>query len=590
MTNIITDDPHHTTAKAVAEALAAVAGPVIGTTATPAKPAITLRPYQVEAKRAIYAEFRIHRSTLLVLATGLGKSVTLADIVADGLARGRSILVLAHRDELIEQLAGTIAAMTGIEVGMELGKRRDASRPSLLVGRGRVIVSSVQTMRNRLDDIPSDAFDLVIIDESQHARAATYEQIIRHFGGKLLGVTATPERGDKKGLGEVFESVAYDMGLLDGIAEGWLVSIRQKRCNVDLDLSCVRKRAGDLAKDQLAEVMESLDMLRKIAVPTVADLEGRQALVFCVSVRHAELQAESIREVMRECGMVGEVACVTGDTPIAIRREMFARYRRGELRVLTGCDVFTEGTDLPTCSLGVMARPTMSRGLYMQMIGRTSRALPGVVDPWPTAAERKAAIAASAKPYALIIDFVDNSGKHDLVKATDLLGLDDDDPDTKEAEKILARGVTDDLMKAIEMARALRFDRDRARLAREGDFFAIFGLVRETARWGRELSEKQRKLLAEKDIPLVGFDRRAANQAITEIIRRQNRKLCNYKQARVLVRARVPLHVVERSGFEDASAAISRLGAANWHPTGDSWWLETLARADQHVGGNATRV
>lgn len=537
-----------------------------------AKPAITLRPYQVEAKRAIYAELRVHRSTLLVLATGLGKTATAAEVVADGVRMGRSILVLAHRDELLAQLREAFERSTGGYVGMELGKQRDASQPHLRgPGQGRVIVSSVQTLRNRLDAIPSDTFDLVIIDEFHHARSPSYEKIIRHFDAKLLGLTATPERGDKKALGEVVESVAYDMPLFDGIREGWLVPIHQKKIG-GVDLSKVKKRAGDFAADQLAEVMESLDMLRAVSVPTVANLAGRQALVFCVSVKHAILQAESIREVMREKGMTGKVACVTGETPTDIRREMFAEYRRGEIMVLTGCEVFLEGTDLPTSSLGVMARPTMSRVLYIQMLGRLSRALPGIVDAWPSASERRAAIAASAKPFALVLDLVDNSGKHDIVKATDLLDGGEEDPDIKEAERILARGETDDLMKAIEMARAARFGRERARLARDGDFFALFGLVRETDRWGREITESQRASLVRGTIPLAGIDRRGASQAIAEIVRRQAALLCTYKQARALCRWGVPLEYVERFTFAQASAALSNLAAAGWKPGDGSWW------------------
>jgi superfamily II DNA or RNA helicase len=558
-------------------------------TETP-RPTITLRPYQVDARKAIYGEFRSVRSTLLVLPTGTGKTQVFASIVADGVRAGRRVLVLAHRDVLIEQAAKTIARAIDGEVGVEKGDRRDASEPAMLLvkGTGRVVVSSVQTMKRRLAKVPTDSFDLVIRDEAHHCRSDTDQSILAHFASaKILGVTATPNRGDKKALGEVFNSVAYDMSIADAIGEGWLVPVRQRAVDVpELDLSMVSRKRGDFDRNQLAEVMESLDMLRAVSVPTVKFLEGRQALVFCVSVAHATLQAESIREVMRELGLAGEVASLDGSMPKSVQGDIVARFEAGQVRAVTSCDLITEGFDAPPCSLVVMARPTQSKALYLQILGRGTRTLPGVVDGpgTETAAMRRAAIAASAKPDMLVLDLVGNTGKHDMVHAADLLGGDGEDQDVKEAEKILARGDTDDLMKAIELARSLRFGRDRAKLARDGDFFAIFGLVRETDRWGREMTPRQREVLAKSDVPLMGIDWRGANQAITETIRRRERGLCNYKQARVLVRARVPLLVVERASFDGASAAISRLGAANWHPTGDSWWRDTLARADQHQG------
>jgi superfamily II DNA or RNA helicase len=560
-------------------------------TETP-KPAITLRPYQAESKRAIYAEFRLHRSTLLVLATGLGKTIVFTAIVADGLRNGKRILVLAHRDELIDQAAKTIERVIGCEVLIEKGDRRDISRPATLFARGtgRVVVSSIQTMVRRLGSIPFDAFDLVIRDEAHHARSASDEAVLAHFStAKILGVTATPNRGDDKALGKVFSSVAYDMNILDGISEGWLVPVRQKQIDLpDLDLSSMRKVAGDFNRNQLAEVMENLDMLRSISAPTVRYLEGRQALVFCVSIKHAELQAESIREVMRELGVIGDVVSLDGTAPNEVRKDVVSRFRAGKIAVLVGCEIFTEGFDAPTCSLIVMARPTQSKALYLQCLGRGTRPLPGVVDGpgTDTAAMRRAAIAASSKPDMLVLDLVGNTGKHDMIHAADLLGGDGDEADIREAERILERGDTDDLMEAIERARALRSGHDRARLARDGDFFAIFGLVRGSHRWGKEMSPAQRAMLEKVGIPLVGVDQRGANQAITEIIRRRDAGLCNYRQARVLVRARVPLHIVERSRFDDSSLAISRLSAANYQLTGNSWWLETLARADQHPGAS----
>lgn len=204
--------------------------------------------------------------------------------------------------------------------------------------------------------------------------------------------------------------------------------------------------------------------------------------------------------------------------------------------------------------------------------------MPGIVDGPPTATERKAAIAASAKPDLLVLDFVGNFDRHEGSVCDALDGLlDDDDPDADEVRRILKRGDTDDLMEAIARARALRSGRDRAKLAKDGDLFALFGLVRESDRWGREMTVKQREVLApmladpkREGNPLVGYDLRSASQAISEVIRRKEAGLCNYKQARALVRWRVPVEVVERLSFVEASRLLDHVMSRK--PTGAGWW------------------
>jgi hypothetical protein len=270
-----------------------------------------------------------------------------------------------------------------------------------------------------------------------------------------------------------------------------------------------------------------------------------------------------------------------------VRKKVVDRFRAAEIRVLVNCELFTEGFDAPTCSLIVMARPTQSKALYLQQLGRGTRPLPGVVDgpELDTPAKRRAAIAASSKPDMLVLDLVGNTGKHDMVHAADLLGGDDVDPDIKEAERILARGETDDLLKALELARAARFGRERIRLAKDGDLFALFGILRETDRWGRPMTDKQRaallRVLADPKKPtgymLDGIDLRGANQAITEIKRRETERLCTYKQARALARWNVPLEVVEVFTFKAATQALSTLAAAGWKPGDGSWWRDVVA-------------
>lgn len=548
------------------------------------EPAITLRPYQVAAVKAIYAEFRRQPSTLLVLPTGTGKTATAGEIVRAGYAAGRRILMLAHRAELITQTAATLGRMAGCEVQVEMAERAEASNAGSLfaAGTGRVVVASVQSIVRRLHRFPEDAFDLVIVDECHHATAVSYAKILTHFArAKLLGVTATPERGDKVSLSKVFASVAFDLTLADAITDGWLVPIRQVLVKTGIDFSAVRTRAGDFAASDLSEVMRQLDSLREASVALVRNLGPRQALVFCVDVAHVVVQTESIREVMRETGVAGRVEMVVGETPSDVRESVFAAFRAGDVKVLVNCEIATEGTDLPSCDLVAMFRPTKSRTLYSQMRGRGLRPLPGCVDGVTEASDRRKAIAASPKPDLIVLDLVGNFDRHasDVVDCLDDL-MDDDDPDAQEARRILARGDTDDLMKALEMARALRFGRDRARLACDGDFFAIFGIVRDSDRWGRKVTDKQRAALESADVPLVGIDRRSANQAISLMIERRYDGLATYKQARALVKWGVPLEVVESISFEAASRAMTNLQAQGWKPRDGSWWRETVGRSD----------
>jgi superfamily II DNA or RNA helicase len=544
--------------------------------------AITLRPYQAEAVAAVLAEFKRVRSTLLVLPTGAGKTATASEIIRRGYAAGRSILWLAHRQELIEQAATAIERASGCTVQVEMAERSEASDAPALFdrGSGRVVVASAQSMVRRLHKFPADSFDLIINDECHHAAAAGQTKILEHFGtAKRLGITATPERGDKKSLGKLFESVAYDLSLFDAIDGGWLVPIRQVRVDTDIDFSEVRTRAGDFAVSDLSEVMSRLDSLRAVSGPLVKHLGGRrQALVFCVDVGHTMLQAESIREAMRELGVDGRVEIVTGETPADARTEVFDAFRRGDVTVLVNCMIATEGTDLPTCSLIAMARPTKSRVLYSQMRGRALRPLPGLVDGLAAASARRAAIAASAKPYAVVLDFAGNFDRHEGGVCDSLDGLlDDDDPDADEVRTILKRGDTDDLMEAIRRARELRAGRDRAKLARDGDLFALFGIVRESDRWGREMTAKQREVLVpvvadskREGDPLAGYDLRSASQAVSEIIRRRKAGLCNYKQARALVRWRVPVEVAAATSFVAASRLLDY--AVSQKPRVSEWW------------------
>ena len=207
-----------------------------------------LRPYQDEAVAAIARELERVRATLLVLATGLGKTVTFAAVARGVVDAGGRVLVVAHRGELLDQAAATLRAFN-LRVGLEKGAERldPAELPD-------VVVASVQTLRGaRLEAYAPDAFRLIVIDEAHHATAQSYRNVLEHFGpAKVLGVTATPDRTDGVGLGNVFDSVAYGFELRAGIKSGFLAPLKLRSVVVDaLDLSSVRTLAGELRPDEL---------------------------------------------------------------------------------------------------------------------------------------------------------------------------------------------------------------------------------------------------------------------------------------------------------------------------------------------------
>jgi superfamily II DNA or RNA helicase len=330
--------------------------------------ALELRPYQLEAVEAIRTALTRHRSTLLVLATGLGKTVTFGEVARRVAARGRRTLVLAHRGELLEQAAGTLRRFE-LDVAIEQGERRvdPAALPS-------VVVASVQTLKGkRLATYAPDAFGLIVIDEAHHATATSYRAVLDHFAAaKVLGVTATPDRGDSVGLRRVFESVAYRVDLAQGIADGWLAPLELRTVVVDsLDISSVRTTAGDFAAGQLeAELMRD-GVLHEVAAPLAELSAGRQTIAFVAGVQ----QAHALASVLGGYGVAA--AAVDGSMSPQGRASVLQDFRSGRVRVVANAMLWTEGFDAPETECVALVRPTRSRSLLVQMIGRGTRLAEG---------------------------------------------------------------------------------------------------------------------------------------------------------------------------------------------------------------------
>jgi superfamily II DNA or RNA helicase len=535
-----------------------------------------LRPYQAEAIARIDEAFASHDSALVVLPTGCGKTIVFATAIDRLGGRGRA-LVIAHREELIAQAAQKIHAVTGVSPQIEMAAHW--ATPEWLDwdhAPTRVIVSSVQTLSTGRMKRFESGFDLLVIDEAHHAPAESYRRVIEHFRAinpemRVLGVTATPDRADELALGSVFQTVAHSYDIADAVTDGWLTPIRQTSVNVaGLDYSSVRTTAGDLNGADLSKILNEEKTLHQIAHPTIEVARGRRAIVFCASVE----QATRIGEIINRW-KGGSAAMVSGETPKLERQAILSRFARGQTQFLCNCGVLTEGFDDPGVEVVVLARPTKSRALFAQMVGRGTRPLPGIVDGPETAAARVAAIAASAKPCCEVIDFVGNTGRHRLISVSDILGGNDPEPVRDLAAEIARKaGRGADVESALAEARA-RIEEERRRadeeaerraeakrlrdeqIAREAarranlraradyrtstvDPFEVLGVRRDPAalaKWtgsGRPISDKQSQMLARSGIDPRSLNGDEARRLCQEIIARFKTGKCTYKQAAIL--------------------------------------------------------
>ena len=539
-----------------------------------------LRSYQQAAVEAVIEQFEEVGSTLIVLPTGCGKTIVFSHVAERMRNRGR-VMVLAHREELIWQAADKLERVTGAAPDIEMAEHQAGDS---WFGRGAdVVVSSIQTQnagRNgtRMERFPPSEFGLLIVDEAHHVTASSYRKVIAHYRKnaslKVLGVTATPDRHDEQALGQIFETVAFDYELPDAIRDGWLTPIQQHAVHVDgLDYSAIRTTAGDLNGADLARVMEYEDNLHRIADPTFRIAAGRRTLVFAASLAHAERLTEIFNRHQPGCAR-----WVHGGTPKEERRQIVRDYSAGIFQILVNVGVATEGFDSPGIEVVAIGRPTKSRSLYAQMVGRGTRPLPGLVDGEPNADERRLCIASSRKPQLEVLDFVGNSGKHKLVSTVDTLGGNRDEAVVARAraavESAGRQGLPADA--AEELDRAEREIAEEAERARRKNLRARANYsttqvdpfdVLQVQPWrergwdkGKEPSEKMRAFLERQGIAPDGLSFRACRQLIQEIIERRAQSKATFKQARVLRRFGYPTDM----SFDEARRTIDAIAAAGW--------------------------
>ena len=518
---------------------------------------------------------------LIVLPTGTGKTVVFASLINHWIANqlGR-VLVLAHREELIQQACNKIAEVTGEVPDIEMGDLR-ADQCSLHT-RTAAVVSSVQTMcrPSRHGRFDTSEFTLMIIDEAHHATAPTYRRIIAYFGQnpdlKILGVTATPDRADRAALGQVFETVAFEYGIQQAIEDGYLAKIDQRFVHVEgLDLSGCRQTKGDLNEGDLSEIMQAEKVLHGVVHPTIQLAGDVPTLVFASSVAQAERMAEIFNRHRPESAM-----CLHGNTPRDERRHKLKAFSRGEFQFLCNCGLFLEGFDETSIGVVAMARPTKSRSLYAQAVGRGTRPLPGLVDGLEHAEQRRRAIAMSSKPSVLVLDFVGNSGCHKLVSTADILGGKFEEAiveaATAEAKKKSARGDSSDMLDELVKAKQRSEDeakRRRASVVAKAQFnvtsvnaFDVFDKApRREPGWlkGKRPSEKQvatlrRFKVPDKAIEAMSFSQ--ANQMVDLLMKRMRDGRCSYKQAALLKKYGYGTDV----SFSEASVIIDALAKTGW--------------------------
>jgi superfamily II DNA or RNA helicase len=385
-----------------------------------------LRAYQMKASQDIHAGFREFGRQLGVLPTGSGKTILFSRLAED--FQPRRTLILAHREELITQAVDKLRASTGIEAQVEMGD----DRASL---DAPVVVASVQTLMReaRRNRWPRDHFGLVVVDEAHHTLADSYLNTLRHFHdhAKVLGVSATPDRGDKQNLGRYYQNIACEVTLLDLIQQGWLAPIKVKTVPLGMNLDSVRTTAGDFNADDLGHALEPY--LERIA-DVLVEHRHRKTLVFLPLISVSERFAA----ICRQRGLKAEH--VDGQT--SDRRAVLNRFRRDETRILTNAMLLTEGYDEPSIDCVVCLRPTKVRALYSQIIGRGTRICPG-------------------KDHLLVLDFLWQTGEHSLVKPAHLIAEDDEDAAAL-TEKLGGEG---DLEEAREEVNADRTRKLRERLA-----------------------------------------------------------------------------------------------------------------------------
>ena len=513
---------------------------------------MALRPYQQAAADAVFGQWQSGvNKTLLVLPTGTGKTVVFSSITENCVKNGDRVLILAHRGELLQQAADKLLKFTGLRSAVEKAEE------SCLGSWYRVAVGSIQSLQRpaRLGRFPTDYFDTIIIDEAHHCVSDGYLRVLDYFSGaKVLGVTATPDRGDMKNLGQVFESLAYEYPLPAAIKDGYLCPIKALTIPLQLDISGVGIQSGDFKPGELGTALDPY--LDQIADEMEHYCKDRKTVVFLPLVK----TSQKFKDILNRHGF--RAAEVNGDSED--REQVLQDFEQDKYNVLCNSMLLTEGWDCPSVDCVIVLRPTKVRALYSQMVGRGTRLHPG-------------------KDHLLLLDFLWHTERLDLCHPADLI-CEDREVAQKMTEEVNDKGAAVDLLEAIQqaesdvvvqreeaLAKTLSEMRTRKRKLVDPLQYAMSiqdpGLTSYVPAFGWEtesLSDKQKAQLEKygifpDEIKTAG----EAQRILDRMAERRSNGLTTPKQIRFL-ESKGFVHV-GTWGFESAKAMIDRIAANGWH-------------------------
>lgn len=474
------------------------------------------RPYQQTAIDSVAAAFHEARRVLLCLPTGAGKTCVFSWLAKLRLP-GRT-LILAHREELIDQAIAKLRATTGIEAEKEKAEHcASYSAP--------VVVASVQSMIRRLDVWPSKHFSLVVADEAHHSVSDSWQKVLQHFDADVLGVTASADRSDSRNLGSYYERVAYEIGIFDLIRDGYLAPITVKSVPLKIDLSAVSQTAGDFNETDLGAALDPY--LDEIAAAIREHASFRRCLAFLPLIATSE-------KFVAACKNVGLTAChISGVS--SDRKEILQRFHEGEFDVLSNAMLLTEGYDEPQVDCVIPLRPTRSRPLYSQMVGRGTRTH-------------------ELKENLLLLDFLWAHQRLPLCRPANLIARNQEQADAitelteatpgggeqdlralnseaqEKREAALRKKLEDNSKKKLRLVDAMEF----CVMAQQGELIDYEPVMAWEA---APLTAGQMNVLRRNGIDEASVKGRGhASKLIDLINQRQTRGLCSPKQARLLAR------------------------------------------------------
>ncbi len=510
-----------------------------------------LRPYQEEAKTAILHEWeKGTKKTLLVLPTGTGKTIVFSKVIEDRVRTGDRVLVLAHRGELLDQAADKLAKATGLQCATEKAEE------TCLGSWYRVVVGSVQSLmrEKRLNQFATDHFHTIIVDEAHHCISDSYQRVLNYLEeANVLGVTATPDRGDMKNLGSYFESLAYEYSLPKAIKEGFLSPIKALTIPLTLDLTTVGQQAGDFKAADLGTALDPY--LYQIADEMAKNCMDRKSVVFLPLIK----TSQKFTEILVEKGF--RAVEINGESPD--RAEILKDFDEGKYDVLCNSMLLTEGWDCPSVDCIVVLRPTKIRSLYSQMVGRGTRLYPG-------------------KTELLLLDFLWHTERHELCHPAHLIAT-SDDVARKMTENIEEAGgpvdleeaeiqATEDVVAQREeaLAEQLREMKNRKRKLVDPLQFEMSIQAEDLASYipsfGWEMeppSESQVKTLEKMGILPDEIDNAGkASKLLDRLNMRRDEGLTTPKQIRFLENR--GFNHVGTWEFETARKLINRIAAAGW--------------------------